>query len=162
MAWFGLGDRSFKGGVHPPDQKALTRDLPLEQMPDPELLLLPLLQHLGCPAVALVKKGDWVRQGQLLADAADGISAVVRASRAGTIAAIRAGGTAAGFPGQMLVLQPGPPPAPVEGEDPRETSPVASCGSRSSDTSGVRSRTSSACRCATSGAAGCSSSRASR
>lgn len=125
MAWFGLGDRSFKGGVHPPDQKALTRDLPLEQMPDPELLLLPLQQHLGRPAVPLVKKGDWVRQGQLLADAADGISAVVRASRAGTITAIRAGGTTAGFPGSMLVLQPGPPPPSAEGEEPRETSPVS-------------------------------------
>lgn len=124
MAWFRLGDRSFTGGIHPPDEKALTRDLPLQGMPDPALLLLPLQQHLGRPAIAAVKKGDWVRKGQLLAEASDGISAVVRASRAGTITAIRAGGMAGGFPGPMLVLQPGPPPAAPDGAEPRETSPV--------------------------------------
>ena len=119
-----LGDRSFRGGVHPHDEKALTSDLPLQDMPDPGLLLLPLQQHLGRSSVPVVKKGEWVREGQLLADAQDGISAVVRAPRAGTITALQSGGTASGFPGRIIALKPGPPPPAADGEAPRETSPV--------------------------------------
>jgi len=119
-----LRDRSFRGGVHPRDEKALTRDLPLRDTPDPDVLLLPLQQHLGRPSVPVVKKGEWVREGQLLADAQDGISAVVRAPRAGTIAAIQTGTTASGFPGRIIALKPGPPPPSADGEAPRETGPV--------------------------------------
>jgi len=119
-----LRDRSFRGGVHPRDEKALTRDLPLQDMPDPDVLLLPLQQHLGRPSVPAVKKGEWVREGQLLAEAQDGISAVVRAPRAGTITALQSGGTASGFPGRMIALKPGPPPSAADGEEARETAPV--------------------------------------
>jgi electron transport complex protein RnfC len=124
MARFSLGTRSFRGGVHPHDGKLLTQNLPLETMPDPERLLLPLQQHLGRPALPVVKKGEWVRAGQLLADAQDGISAVVRAPRAGVVTALQSGGTASGFPGQIIVLTPGPPPPSAAGEPARESAPV--------------------------------------
>ena len=60
--------RSFRGGVHPPEHKELTEDRPLEAMSVPEEIYLPLGQHLGKPATPLVKKGDYVRQGQVGSD----------------------------------------------------------------------------------------------
>jgi electron transport complex protein RnfC len=125
MGWFGFGAKTFQGGIHPDDEKALTCDMPLEQMPDPALLLLPLSQHLGRPSRPVVKKGDWVREGQLLADAQDGISAVVRASRAGLVQSLQAGATATGFPGQLIALKLGPPPAVPDGQPPVEQAPVS-------------------------------------
>jgi electron transport complex protein RnfC len=125
MSWFGIGARSFQGGIHPHDEKALTRDKPIERMPDPAILVLPLSQHLGRPARAVVKKGDWVREGQLLADAQDGISAVVRAPRAGLVQALHLAGTTTGFPGQVIALKPGPPPPVPEGQAPVNPEPVS-------------------------------------
>ena len=49
--------RAFKGGVHPREYK-LTATSPIESMPLPERVLLPLSQHLGGPAKATVKAGD--------------------------------------------------------------------------------------------------------
>jgi electron transport complex protein RnfC len=124
MSLFGFGGKTFAGGVHPHDEKALTQDLPIVRMSDPAQLVLPIVQHLGRPARPVVKKGEWVREGQLLADAQDGISAVVRAPRAGLVQALHAAGTATGFPGQVIVLKVGPPPPVPEGQPATETAPV--------------------------------------
>lgn len=113
---------TFRGGVHPPDQKRLSQDRPLEAMPLPELLLLPVQQHLGRPAEAVVKKGDFVRRGQPIAVAQGPVSATVHAPAAGTVTAVESGGTTSAFPGLLIVLKPGPPPAPKEGEEPRDAS----------------------------------------
>ncbi|MFA7331467.1 MAG: electron transport complex subunit RsxC [Candidatus Delongbacteria bacterium] len=110
MARFRFGNKSFAGGVHPADHKSLTQELPLAVMPDPPLLLLPVQQHIGRPAVPRVTKGAWVREGELLADAPSAVSAVVRAPRAGFVQAVESGGTANGFPGTLIVLKPGLPP----------------------------------------------------
>jgi len=120
MSWFHWGGRSFAGGVHPPDQKHLSQDCPLTDMPDPALLLLPLQQHLGRPAVAKVAKGQWVRQGEVLAEAAGPVSALVRASRAGQVTAVESASTASGFPGPLIVLRPGLPEDPDEAARLRE------------------------------------------
>jgi len=114
MSWFQWGGRSFAGGVHPPDQKALSQDCPLTDMPDPPLLLVPVVQHLGRPAVVKVAKGQWVRQGEVLAEAAGPVSALVRAPRAGQVTAVESGSTASGFPGQLILVKPGLPEDPVE------------------------------------------------
>jgi electron transport complex protein RnfC len=119
MSWFHLGGPSFSGGVHPPDQKALSRNCPLTDMPDPPLLLVPVQQHLGRPAVVKVAKGQWVRKGEVLAEAAGPVSALVRAPRAGQVTSLDAGSTASGFPGPLIVLKPGLP------EDPEEAARLA-------------------------------------
>src|SRR5690606_33526210 len=80
--------RSFKHGIHPEDYKALTRDLPLERMPFMEELVLPLRQHLGAPAKPIVKVGDKVYRGQLIAEASGFVSANLHASVTGTVVSI--------------------------------------------------------------------------
>jgi Na+-translocating ferredoxin:NAD+ oxidoreductase subunit C len=61
--------RTFgRGGIHPGPHKEATSALPIETLPPPREVRLPLLQHLGEPSTPLVKKGDLVRRGQKIAD----------------------------------------------------------------------------------------------
>jgi Na+-translocating ferredoxin:NAD+ oxidoreductase RnfC subunit len=57
----------------------------------PKTITLPLHQHVGAPAVACVKVGDRVTVGQLIAQAAEGISANIHSSVNGTVTAVSAG-----------------------------------------------------------------------
>ena len=79
---------SFKGGVHPDYNKELARDRAIERMPVPAELVISMSQHLGAPAKCLVKKGDFVRRGQLVGEKAGFISVCVRASADGLVTAV--------------------------------------------------------------------------
>ena len=57
-----------RGGLHPETHKQATAGLTIEDLPAPHEVRLPLLQHLGDPAVPIVKKGDLVRRGQKIAE----------------------------------------------------------------------------------------------
>lgn len=87
-ALFSRQTRSFRHGIHPEDFKAFTRDLPIERMPFMEELVLPLSQHLGAPSKPVVKPGDKVYRGQLIAEASGFVSANLHASVTGTVKAI--------------------------------------------------------------------------
>ena len=47
-----------RGGVHPHDKKELSKNSPMEILPVPETLVVPMSQHIGAPAKVLKKKGD--------------------------------------------------------------------------------------------------------
>jgi electron transport complex protein RnfC len=66
---------SFSHGVHPPEAKDDTRSLSIRQFPFSPVLVIPLAQHLGVPSIAVVREGQEVRRGQLLAEA-DGFMSV--------------------------------------------------------------------------------------
>ena len=57
-----------RGGIHPGAHKEATAGRPIEVLPTPHEVRLPLLQHLGEPATPIVKKNDIVRRGQKIAD----------------------------------------------------------------------------------------------
>ena len=58
---------TFKGGIHPYEGKELTMDKDvIEYVPKGDMVY-PLSQHIGAPAKAVVKKGDRVLVGQLIA-----------------------------------------------------------------------------------------------
>ncbi len=78
----------IRGGVHPDDRKKLSADKAIEPMPMPKLLRIPLQQHIGVPAEPVVRKGDKVLKGQLLAKSQSVISAAVHAPTSGQIMAI--------------------------------------------------------------------------
>ncbi len=78
--------RTFKrGGVHPPDEKHRTAALAVEDAPLPERLVVPVSQHIGAPARPVVKKGDRVLAGQVLAEAVGFVSVPVHAPTSGTV-----------------------------------------------------------------------------
>jgi electron transport complex protein RnfC len=80
--------RSFRHGIHPGDYKALTRDLPIERMPFPDEVVLPLSQHLGAPSRPVVRPGDRVYRGQCIAEASGFVSTALHASVTGTVRTI--------------------------------------------------------------------------
>jgi electron transport complex protein RnfC len=79
---------SFKHGVHPPENKDVTSGIASRRFPFPDEIILPLSQHIGAPAEALVKPGDHVERGDIIAAAAGFISSSVHASAAGTVKSI--------------------------------------------------------------------------
>ncbi len=80
--------RTFRHGVHPPDLKDLTSGLPVRRMPFPDEVVLPLRQHAGKPARAIVREGDRVERGDTVAEADGHVSAPVHASAAGRVTGI--------------------------------------------------------------------------
>lgn len=80
--------KTFQGGVHPPEKKELARDQAIEPFPAPPEVVLYLSQHIGAPAQPAVDKGDTVKKGQLVGEAAGFVSAPVHASVSGTVKAI--------------------------------------------------------------------------
>ena len=55
---------SFFGGIHPKENKLYTCDLPVQVFPAPDVVVIPMSQHIGAPCNPLVKKGDKVTLGQ--------------------------------------------------------------------------------------------------
>ena len=79
---------TFTGGIHPYDGKDLSKDKPIKDILPKGDLVYPLSQHIGAPAVPVVKKGDHVLTGQKIADAAGFVSAPIYATVSGTVKAI--------------------------------------------------------------------------
>lgn len=79
---------TFTGGIHPYDGKDLSKDKPIKDILPKGDLVYPLSQHIGAPAVPIVKKGDRVLTGQKIAEAAGFVSAPIYATVSGTVKAI--------------------------------------------------------------------------
>ncbi|HEX7546548.1 MAG TPA: electron transport complex subunit RsxC [Gemmatimonadaceae bacterium] len=75
----------FRHGVHPPEEKELTNQLPIRRMPYADELVFPLRQHAGKPALLCVKIGDHVERGDTLGNADGFMSVPIHASAAGTV-----------------------------------------------------------------------------
>lgn len=79
---------TFKGGIHPPDRKELSRDAALQPAKAPKTVVIPLSQHIGAPNNATVKIGDEVKAGQVVGAADAFVSAPVHTSVSGKVVAI--------------------------------------------------------------------------
>lgn len=79
----------FHGGLKLRHYKQMSTRLGLARPPLPAYLQLSLLQHVGVAAEPVVKVGQQVRKGELLATAAAGLSAAVHAPTSGRINAIK-------------------------------------------------------------------------
>ena len=79
---------TFTGGIHTYDGKDLSKDKPIVDILPKGDLVYPLSQHIGAPAVPIVKKGDYVLVGQKIAEAGGFVSAPVYATVSGTVKAI--------------------------------------------------------------------------
>lgn len=73
-----------RGGVHPSDNKLSWAEA-VEVLALPDVVNVPLSQHIGAPAVAKVAKGDKVKVGELIAEAAGFVSANIHAPVSGTV-----------------------------------------------------------------------------
>lgn len=69
----------FKGGIHPTYHKDRTSNRSIKRLPFPPILILPLDQHIGTPAEAIVRPGQEVHRGELIARANGFVSAPIHA-----------------------------------------------------------------------------------
>jgi electron transport complex protein RnfC len=79
---------TFLGGIEPYYGKDLTGSTPTAIMPPPQKVILPLSMHTGAPAKPLVKVGETVKKGLMIAEAGGYVSVPVHATISGKVTAI--------------------------------------------------------------------------
>ncbi|PTN06335.1 electron transport complex subunit RsxC [Mangrovibacterium marinum] len=102
--------KTFKlGGVHPAENK-FSAHKAIEKLALPKSVFIPVAQHIGAPAQALVKKGDQVKVGQIIAKAGGFVSANIHSSVSGTVKKVDLATDASGYPKQGIFID-------VEGDE---------------------------------------------
>lgn len=97
--------KTFHGGVHPAEHKELSKESPLTQLlPKGELVYM-TNQHIGKPASPVVKKGDHVLAGQIIAEAGGFVSANIVSSVSGTVKAVEPRKNASGGSAMAIVVE---------------------------------------------------------
>jgi electron transport complex protein RnfC len=77
--------RTFKKGIHPGENKQYSNHIPIEKMPLPKQVFIPLQQHIGSPCEPLVSKGDSVKTGQTIGRSSAYVSSPVHSSITGVV-----------------------------------------------------------------------------
>jgi len=77
--------RTFPRGVHPPGEKHLSKDVPIEVLPTPKHVLLPLLQNIGAPCQPIVKPKQDVTRNDMVATSDAFVSASIHAPISGIV-----------------------------------------------------------------------------
>jgi electron transport complex protein RnfC len=75
-------------GITVLEHKEYTKDRPIREAKLPGRVYIPLSQHVGKPAQAIVKEGQEVKRGQLIAKASGFISSNIHSSVSGKVASI--------------------------------------------------------------------------
>ena len=88
MDVFRLLRRGFEHGVHPAHYKQQTENLPIQRVPFGKDYLMPLGQHIGVPAQAIVTAGEKVRRGQLIAKPGGFVSTGLHSPVTGTVKSV--------------------------------------------------------------------------
>lgn len=101
------------GGIHP-DENKLSNDVVTQPAPLPKQAVFPLSQHIGAPAKPVVKKGDKVKVGTLIAEAGGFISAPIHSSVSGTVFKVDNAINASGYLQPAIIIN-------VEGDEWEET-----------------------------------------
>jgi electron transport complex protein RnfC len=103
-----LGLRTFRHGVHPPEAKDDTRELPIRQFPFAPLLVVPLVQHAGKPSLPVVREGQEVVRGQRLAKPDGFMSVAMHAPASGVVRRIALAPSISGRMVPAVYLEPFP------------------------------------------------------
>jgi electron transport complex protein RnfC len=98
------------GGVHPRDNKQFSAHQPITDCPLPKQAIIPLVQHIGAPAQAVVEVGAKVKVGELLAKAGGFVSANICSPVSGKVTKIGDWKDAWGAAGQAIFID-------VEGDE---------------------------------------------
>ena len=98
----------MKAGLPLPGHRSISTQLPVARAPIPEELVIPVSQHIGMPATPVVKSGDEVVRGQLIAAAQGFVSANIHAPINARVKAIESRPVPhpSGLTGLCIVLEP--------------------------------------------------------
>lgn len=103
-----MNGHTFKHGVHPPENKEETDKLPIRQFSFAPLIILPIAQHIGAPSKIIIREGQEVVRGQLLAEADGYLSVPLHAPVSGTVRKITNVPTISGKMTPGIYLEPFP------------------------------------------------------
>ncbi|MDH3645895.1 MAG: electron transport complex subunit RsxC [Gammaproteobacteria bacterium] len=103
-----LGAPSFRHGVHPREHKEDTRGLAIRQFPFAPMLIMPLRQHLGAPAVPVVRVGQEVARGETIARPDGFMSVAMHAPASGVVRRIELAPTISGDMVESVFIEPLP------------------------------------------------------
>ena len=96
--------KTFKiGGVHPAENK-LSAQKAIETLALPTSVFIPVGQHIGVPAEAVVQKGDKIKVGQLIAKSSGFVSANIHSSVSGIVKKIDVGPDTSGYPKKGIYI----------------------------------------------------------
>ncbi len=95
---------SFFGGVHPKENKWYACDKETQVFPAPDIVVIPMSQHIGAPCKPLVKKGDLVTVGQKIGDN-QGLCVPVHSSVSGKVKAVEARAHTSGTTMMSVVIE---------------------------------------------------------
>ena len=95
---------SFFGGVHPAENKSYARDVAIQEFPEPDILVIPMSQHIGAPCKPLVKKNDLVKKGQKIGDN-QGLCVPVHASVSGKVKSVESKAHSSGTTMMSVVIE---------------------------------------------------------
>jgi electron transport complex protein RnfC len=76
---------TFKGGIHPPDYKEFTANKRTIKAKEPQLVTIPMQQHIGAPCKPIVKVGDRVKVGERIGEPQGFVSVPIHSSIAGIV-----------------------------------------------------------------------------
>ena len=105
-------------GVRLPHRKA-TAGMPAVDLPTPSNVVIPMSMHIGAPAKPIVKIGDEVKVGQLIAEAGGFVSAPIYASVSGKVKKLDALTDSFGRAVPTVVIESDGLMTPVDGLAPR-------------------------------------------
>ena len=80
--------RNFEHGAHPAHHKEQTEDLAIQRVPFGKHYVMPLGQHIGVPARAVVTEGQRLQRGQLIAEPGGFVSTALHSPVTGTVTRI--------------------------------------------------------------------------
>ena len=109
--------KKVRGGVKVSHSKN-TKEMPVNRLPAPEQVFLPMSQHIGAPCEPVVKVGDTVKVGQLIGDSDKYVSAPIHASVSGKVSAIKEMRTATGVVAKTVIIDNDGEMAEYEGIEP--------------------------------------------
>ncbi|MBP6764834.1 MAG: electron transport complex subunit RsxC [Rubrivivax sp.] len=100
-----LRGETFARGIHPPQHKYTART-PIRRLPYARQLIVPLSQHIGRAPRAIVRVGQEVVRGELIAKAEDWLSVPHHSPATGVVQAIELRPTARGPWTESIVIRP--------------------------------------------------------
>lgn len=80
---------TFKGGVHPPEKKELSKNREITKAPFPNKVFVSMANHAGAPAKPVVEPGQEVKTGQVIGEPTAFISAYVHSPVTGRVVEIK-------------------------------------------------------------------------
>ncbi|MEA2064283.1 MAG: electron transport complex subunit RsxC [Gemmatimonadota bacterium] len=100
-----LKEATFRGGVHPPENKSAASNKAIEPIDLPTSVVLPLQQHIGAPLEVVVEPGDELKVGAVVAEPTGFVSIPLHAPISGKVTAVGPGSHPGGVRMQAITIE---------------------------------------------------------